>query len=154
AETTITTPGSVDVQVRVSALTPGSYGGTITLTPNSGTPVSVRVSVVANPALPPLDAANITNSASFERGSLSPGSLFTIFAPNLAADPARATRVPWPTSLNGVTVKINSVAAPVSYLSASQLNAQVPQDAQPGTASLVIESNGASSGVVPVNIAQ
>ena len=91
------------------------------------------------------------NGASFQKG-LAPGSLFTIFANNLSGGTTTAASAPWATSWNGISVKINGIAAPLGYVSPTQINAQVPFEVVPGPAQLTITSNGTSAGPVGLTI--
>jgi uncharacterized protein (TIGR03437 family) len=49
-------------------------------------------------------------------------------------------------------VKINGMAAPLDYVSPTQINAQVPYEIAPGTAQLTIESNGTTAGPAGLTI--
>jgi len=64
------------------------------------------------------------NAASWSE-TISPGSLIAIFGKNLAAGQASAS-APLPLTLAGTSVTINGVAAPLSFVSPGQINAQVP----------------------------
>ncbi len=148
-----TAPAAVKIQAAVGGLAPGSYTGTLTFTPSDGgSPVAVRVSLLVNGPLPSLAAVNVANAASFASGALAPGSLFSIIANNLAGETIAVRRIPWPTSLAGVTVKINGIPAPLVYVSPTQINAQVPFEVALGAASLVVESNGASAAPVALTM--
>ena len=49
-------------------------------------------------------------------------------------------------------MKINGIAAPLDYVSPTQINAQVPYEIAPGTAQLTIESNGTTAGPAGLTI--
>jgi uncharacterized protein (TIGR03437 family) len=67
------------------------------------------------------------NGASFvAQGPISPALISSIFGTKLARAAAQAQSLPLPTTLSGVTVRINDVAAPLFYVSPSQINFQVP----------------------------
>ncbi len=85
----------------------------------------------------------VVNGASSVAGGTPPGSIFALYGSNLAEGSAQATRVPLPTTLLTTTVTINGEAAPLFYVSAGQINAQMPWDIQPGIASLVVSSSPA-----------
>lgn len=57
---------------------------------------------------------------------MSPGSLAAIFGQRLTALTVSATRFPLPTELGGTSVTFEGVAAPLLYVSPSQINVQVP----------------------------
>jgi uncharacterized protein (TIGR03437 family) len=89
----------------------------------------------------------MVNSASYASAS-SPDSLATIFGSNLAA--ATATAVldasgQLPTELAAARVEIAGVAAPLIYVSPSQINLVVPAGIDPGTVDVVVKST--TSGV-------
>ena len=85
--------------------------------------------------------AAIANGASFKQ-TYAPGMLLSVFGTNLASSTESASSVPLPDSLEGVSVMINGIAAPLYYVSSSQLNIQVPFEvAAGGTAVLSIDNN-------------
>ena len=57
---------------------------------------------------------------------LSEGAIGSIFGTNLAASTATAQTMPMPTQLAGTSVLVSGVAAPLFYVSPSQINFQVP----------------------------
>src|SRR5438045_43072 len=67
----------------------------------------------------------VLNAASYS-ALVSPGCLVTIFGSNLADAPATASGVPLPNTLGGVTVSVAGLAAPLLYVSPSQINALIP----------------------------
>ncbi len=67
----------------------------------------------------------VLNGASF--GPLvSPGSLVSIFGTELAQSTVTASEVPLPKELDGVTVAVNGLEAPLYFVSPDQINAQIP----------------------------
>jgi uncharacterized protein (TIGR03437 family) len=113
-------------------------------------------------AAPVLSTAGVTNGASFRTG-LVPGAIVTIFGRNFApADVvATASGAPWPTSLQGVTVDMGGVAAPVYAVvkagATEQVSVQVPFELAGRNSALVTlrAPGGASNSVdVPVLGAQ
>jgi uncharacterized protein (TIGR03437 family) len=143
------TPTLITVRASPSAMAPGVYTGNLKIRTLGNKPLPVQVTLVVNPALPSLSAAGIVNAASDQAG-LAPGGLFTVFAGNLSAGTTAAAGGPWATSWNGISVKINGIAAPLGLVSPTQINAQVPYEIAPGTAALTIESNGAAA--LPVGL--
>src|SRR5579863_3635479 len=75
----------------------------------------------------------VTDAASFGP-RVAPGSLATIFGSNLAGSAAHAPGFPLPTSLNGTTVFVNGSPVPLAYVSAAQINFQVPRALAAGVA--------------------
>ena len=145
------TPAIITVRANPVGLNPGVYSGSLDIFVPGTSPVAVQVALVVNPALPSLLSAGIVNAASYQKG-LAPGSLFTISANNLSGGTATAASVPWATSGNGISVKIDGIAAPLGYVSPTQINAQVPFEVAPGTAQLTVQSNGTTAGPVGLTI--
>ncbi len=146
-----TTPSPVTVAVNASGMASGTYTGNLSFSAPGISPVSVQVTLVVNPVLPSMDGTSMVNAASFQ-AALAPGSLFAIFADSLSADTTTAVTAPWATAWDGISVKINGIAAPLAYVSPSQINAQVPYEVAPGTAQLTIESNGTATAPVSLTI--
>lgn len=111
-----------------------------------------REPLQAGGAAPAISSGGIVNAASFAT-TVAPGSLATIFGSNFAATAQSASDVPLPKSLSGVSVTVNGIAAPLVYVGANQINYQVPYEAQPGTANVVVSANGQSSPAAPVTVA-
>lgn len=82
------------------------------------------------------DEGAMVNAASF-REEFAPGSWVAIFGQNLASTtrewrPDEIVNGKLPTQLDDVTVTINSFPAPISYISPTQVNVQVPDEAMRG----------------------
>jgi uncharacterized protein (TIGR03437 family) len=108
---------------------------------------------VLNPAFPTIYANGVTNAASYSP-RISPGAIASIFGTGFGtatfvADDGFA----WPTTANGVSVKVNSVAAPLDFVSPGQINFQVPW-ATPttGTVSVAVVVSGGSSNIAAVAV--
>ncbi len=91
----------------------------------------------------------VVNAADYSQ-DLAPGSLISIFGSNLASETTRATSLPLPTFLGGSTVEIvddgnNVQALPLWYVSASQINAQLPYGLLPGRLQVRLRSGAATS---------
>ena len=102
---------------------------------------SVNITVTASSSGPP-SITSLTNGASF-RTSYAPGMLLSIFGSNLAPAAASAANVPLPSQMGGVSVTVNSQAAPLLYVSSSQLNIQLPYELTPNAAATIqVNNNG------------
>jgi uncharacterized protein (TIGR03437 family) len=100
---------------------------------------SVTVTTTSNG---PPHITSLTNGASF-RTSYAPGMLLSIFGSQLAPAAASASTVPLPTQMAGVSVTIGGENAPLLYVSATQLNVQLPYEIAPNiTATIVVNNNG------------
>jgi len=105
---------------------------------------------------PTIGAGGIVNGATFAPASccpVSPGSIISIFGLNLAPTATAATQVPLPLSLVGTSVSINGTAAPLFFVSQGQINAQLPLEIAPGTATAVVTNAAGSSNSLTFNVA-
>jgi uncharacterized protein (TIGR03437 family) len=79
------------------------------------------------------------NGASFASSEpLAPGSLVSIFGADFATSNAEAAAIPLPPTLGGVSVRIGGFPAPLLFVSASQINVQVPWEVSGNTADIVV----------------
>ncbi len=102
---------------------------------------------------PQITSAGVVNAASFVQGAVSGGSIVAIFGANLATGIAGATQVPLPTNLNGTQVFISGQAVPLFFVSAGQVNAQIPWELTGATqASISAIVNGTAGNTVTLNL--
>ncbi len=107
---------------------------------------------------------SVTNGASFKAGSVTPGSIATLFTWGAThTDPELSTSLPLPTSSckggqgetrvvfvqNGVETK-----APFFYCSQRQLNVQVPSQLQTGKAQACVELNSTRSNCLDIDVVE
>jgi uncharacterized protein (TIGR03437 family) len=125
--------------------------------------VRVYRAAAVTPDTPVIAPGRVVNGASY-LGSLAAGSLATLYGNNLADAQYPISPAPgagFPTSVAGVTVSVNGVNAALTYVSATQINFQVPWETAPsagslqlGTAvNLKVTRNGVDSNVEPITIA-
>ena len=115
---------------------------------DSGTTVSgaAQPQIVA-----PQQAA--VNAASYRPGMVAPGGLFSIFGSGLSNQTADAAALPLPATLGGTQVLVNGSAIPLVYVSAGQINAQMPIDVPTGQpVTLVVRNGSAGSNNVTLNL--
>ncbi len=152
-----TTPSTLTVGANLANLAAGSYTGTITLTPTGGAaPSVINVSLTVAAQLVPT-LTSMINAASGVLGNVSPGEIVSIFGSGLGPiSPAGLTlnaQGNVSTTLAGVTVSFNGIAAPLTYVSSTQINAVVPFEVQNvTTAQLQISYNGTVSPATAVTI--
>jgi len=79
----------------------------------------------------------VTDGASFGP-RIAPGELATIFGTGLASSTVQPSSLPLPTSVNGTTVVVNNIDAPLVYVSATQINFQVPSSLTTSPASVAV----------------
>lgn len=91
-----------------------------------------------------INSGGIVNAASYEAAdnAAAPGSLISIFGLNLSPVAAGAADLPLPTVLGNTRVLIGGIAAPLLYVSPTQINAQVPFEARAGQMQPVIVQVG------------
>jgi adhesin/invasin len=145
--TTDTTPVTLSVSVNTTNLAQGGYNGTITLKPLSSanaTNSQVVIQVGLAISAPAVEPGGVVNAAIFST-SISPGSIISLFGVNLATSTVSAPSTPLPTTLGGTQVLVNGVAAPLFYVSPTQVNAQLP-DGISGTVTITVIS-GTITGV-------
>jgi uncharacterized protein (TIGR03437 family) len=102
-----------------------------------------EIDIVNLAPLPLLDDDGVVNAASFST-AVAPGSLVSIFGRHLAPEGMHAASAPLPAELGGVTVRANGQRLPLLYVSAYQINAQLPYDLQGEVTLQVTTPNGAA----------
>jgi uncharacterized protein (TIGR03437 family) len=106
---------------------------------------------MAGAQTPAITDGGIINGASFAKGqAVSPGSIVAIFGTELASNLQQASSVPLSTTLADTSVTVNNVPAPLYFVSAGQINAQVPWSSLPqgsntGSANVVVRRGSNSS---------
>jgi uncharacterized protein (TIGR03437 family) len=92
----------------------------------------------------------VLNAGSFVpfTAGVAPGELLTLFGANLAPALQVASTIPFPTTLNKVQVMINSVAAPIYYVSQTQLAVVVPYGVTGTIAKLQVFNDNVPSNAV------
>jgi uncharacterized protein (TIGR03437 family) len=97
--------------------------------------------------LSPVGVVNAASSSPFT-AFISPGEFITLYGSGLAATTTSAN-VPFPNNLAGVQVMINDVAAPIYYVSPTQISVVVPYIINPlSVAQIQVINNGSNSNVV------
>ncbi|HXA67421.1 MAG TPA: IPT/TIG domain-containing protein [Bryobacteraceae bacterium] len=121
----------------------------------------VVMSCVAFAQPPSIANGGVLNGASFATGQpITVGSLVSIFGTNLASATAQADTIPLSNNLSGVTVQwangSKTVNAPLVYVSATQVNAQVPWELVPPGAtqnvSVTVTSDSGTSAPAQVTV--
>jgi uncharacterized protein (TIGR03437 family) len=108
--------------------------------------------VVQSTTAPTLNAGGVVNGASYAGTALAPGSIASAFGTFLTASTASASAVPLPNTLASAQLLVNGSVAPLFYVSATQMNFQVPFiDA--GSATFQVVSAGLNGSTVTANFA-
>jgi uncharacterized protein (TIGR03437 family) len=84
---------------------------------------------------------SVVNAGDFQPGPVAPGSIVSLFGSSLATDDA-ASGAPWPKVLSGTSVFVNGVPAPLGYVSPGQINAQIPDETNAGSATITVVASG------------
>jgi uncharacterized protein (TIGR03437 family) len=92
-------------------------------------------------------------SAANAQAALVPGSLATATGNFGVASARSASRAPYPTTLGGVSLEFGNVAAPLLYVSGSQITFQVPWELMGQSQALLTTSFNGSSATQPVTLA-
>ena len=116
--------------------------------PYLGLSLAVKAPTFQGPGvyINPTGIVNAGSLAPFTAG-IAPGEYVTVFGTNLAPGIAVNGSIPAPTTLNGVQVFVNGVAAPVTYVNPNQVTFLIPFATQP-IAAIKVVNNGVSSNKV------
>jgi uncharacterized protein (TIGR03437 family) len=94
----------------------------------------------------------VANAASY-LSALAPGSLATLYGSNLAdAEHLVAADPEFPSSVAGVSVSVNGLPAPLTYVSPGQINFQVPWETVVGPADIQAMRDGTPGNIENVTI--
>ena len=83
----------------------------------------------------------VSNGASFQQ-AFAPGMILSVFGAGLRPSTQVVAGLPLPQSVAGVSAPVNGVPAPFYFVSAAQINLQVPYETGAGTAVLGVNNNG------------
>jgi uncharacterized protein (TIGR03437 family) len=156
-----TTPGTVTVSINPTGLAAGNYTGTVTIAGTNGATGTNTTTVNLSVAAPLPTIARVVNGASYQANATSPGEIITLFASDANHPIGPTTPVGLQldstgkvaTTLGGVQVLINGFACPLTYVSATQVNAVVPYEVAPlVSASVFVKYLGQTSNGVTLNI--
>jgi uncharacterized protein (TIGR03437 family) len=94
---------------------------------------------------------SVVNAASFVSG-MSPGALGSVGGVNLAGGQRLVSAYPWPAKLGGVQVLLNGAPLQLLFVSDTQVNFYVPQDAALGPGTLTVATPFGSEAEIAVNL--
>ena len=151
-----TVSGGISVTADPTGLSPDTYTGTVTIASNGvngNVVIPVELTVVAQ-GPPVASAGGVVNNGTFANGEpLAQGDVAAVFGNQFLFDiPQFASSVPLATTLDGVQVLVNGVAAPLYYASAGQINFEVPIDAATGDGTVQVVRNGSAGNLIYVDI--
>ena len=148
-----TGPGQLQLQA-AAGLSRGVYRAFVTIVPDGGSPqtITVPVTYVVGES-PDIFVDHASNAASYAQVYV-PGMALAVFGTNLAPAAEENKLIPFRLTMQGVSVTVNGIAAPLYYVSPTQLNVQIPYETTLGTAVLGINNNGkVTSFEFPVTVA-
>ena len=94
---------------------------------------------------------SVTDSAGYGP-RVAPGSLATLFGTGLASDTVTASTFPLSTTAGGASVSVGGTLAPLLYVSAGQINFQVPSSAASGEVNVVVNGPGGTSAAFSMTV--
>jgi uncharacterized protein (TIGR03437 family) len=95
-------------------------------------------------ALGPPALSSVVNGASFST-HIAPGGFATILGSGFAPGVRASASSPFPSTLGGVSVMLNGTAAPLSFVSDTQVNFLTPDNLLPGMVDLTLANPAGSS---------
>ncbi len=149
----LTATGAAQSQLYTINLTTGAA----TLVGAIGGGEVVRGLAIAPTFAPTTQTSPITvvNAANYEPGVVAFDSIASVFGSFQTSDGQPGTAslgTPLPTSLKGVSVTVNGIAAPLFYVSNTQINFLVPPGDGSGQATVVVTSSNGTTRTGTVNI--
>lgn len=143
--------GSGTVSYTVAANTGPARTATITI---AGQTHAVNQAAGAGPQ-PAINAGGVVSAADYS-ANLAPGGIFSVLGSNLASATRGAASIPLPTSLEGVSVEVvdgaRVLTAPLFFVSAGQINAQMPFDITSSSVQVRVRAAAGQSSPQVVNI--
>jgi uncharacterized protein (TIGR03437 family) len=95
-------------------------------------------------SVPTIPSSGVVGGASYTSSLVAAG-ITSIFGTNFASGNNAATTLPLPTTLGGVTVKLNGIAAPLFFVGASQINFEMPWEVLGQTTATLTVTNAAGT---------
>lgn len=132
-----------------------SWGGDLSgaATPAYLTMSSPHSVVLFTAAAPAISPAGIINAAGpTPDGSVSPGSIISIYGQNLSTATQIGPTNPLAQTIGNVTVTVNNILMPLIFVSPNQINAQVPVELAAGTYTLTVQQLGQSPVSAPFTV--
>jgi uncharacterized protein (TIGR03437 family) len=146
-----------NISVTAYSAQTGTYQGEVLVTWAKGV-IHIPVTFTATPSAvtPPPQTTAILSAASQTPGPMAPGEIFTVFGLGIGPAPAGVqldASGNVATTLSGMRVTVNDVAAPLVYASPGQLNAIVPYEAGTSGVARIRVTYGQASGAWDVPLA-
>ena len=152
-----TTPVTITVSANPAGLAPGSYQGSVMITPTVPgiTPMAIPITLTIPQNGPQIAA--ISNAASFLPGPVAPGEIVTLFGSAMGPATLATSRLTLGGRLDSLLeetrVYFDEIAAPLVYTSATQLSAIVPYGIEGRfTTKVTVEYRGVRSTPVELGV--
>ena len=148
----------VTISLAFDPPSPGDFTGRLIITSSDPNRPRVEISLegsgVEPPTTPGISGGGIVDAAQFQ-AVVARGGIGSIFGSELADDIVIAGDVPLPFELGGARVRVDGWEAPLFFVSPSQINFQVPFEADsPGEVGVVVIHNGEESSPEPASMAE
>lgn len=147
--------GAAQITLRANAagLAGGAYYAFLYVQSPGALPQFVTIPISFTVGAPgSINIGGAVNGASFQNVA-APGMVLSVFGTNLAPGVSLAGSLPLPISLLGVTATVNGVTAPLRYVSATQINLDIPYETGAGWAVVGINNNGQVA-AFPFNVSE
>src|SRR5258708_2705430 len=138
-----------------TGLSPGVFNGTLTVNSNAvNSPATIRVQLTFLARGPPkVSYKGVVNVfTNLADDGLAQGTVAAVYGNQFTTADPQVPNLPLPTTFNGAQVLINGNPIPVQYVSASQINIQIPYDAPTGDATLAVVRSGTQGNMVSIHI--
>lgn len=145
---------NVQLTANATGLSPGTYQGTVTITSNAAnSPTVVPVTLTVLATGPPVANVGVANGFTNSPGDgLAAGDFVALYGTQFTAGASAQGTLPLGNTLSGTQVLINGTAVPIQYVSAGQINLQIPYNVQTGAGTLQVVNGTQQGNIVSVNI--
>ena len=139
-------PAQIALKASSAGFEPGAYRALIVLqSPASAATVTVPVLFVVGTS-PSLTITSAGDAALFGKTG-SPGMLYSVFGTGFSSATNTYTGLSLPFAAGPVAVQVNGLAAPLSYVSPTQINFMIPYEVGAGPAVIGVTNNGQAAGI-------
>jgi uncharacterized protein (TIGR03437 family) len=132
----------INIQASAAGLAPGAYNAMISIQSVDALPQVINVPVSFVVGASSTTRIDGVGNAFSGGPTAAPGMILSVYGTQLAGSTLSATKLPLPLTLGGVTATVNGFPAPLYFVSAGQINLQVPYEAGAGPAMLAINNKG------------
>jgi uncharacterized protein (TIGR03437 family) len=134
--------GTITLTATATGQALGVYRATVVVQGSNSAPQFIEVPISFTiGASPDISIGGVENAASFGY-NYAPGMALSVYGLGLAPAVQLDGVLPLPLTMQGVSATVNGVAAPLYYVSPTQINLQIPYETGAGTAVLGVNNNG------------